>query len=106
MGYDQNGALVKGKIVLKPRNACHIQMVGRLIEDVQFRGGEKKLSKGNSCLLTAGEHRNRLIEFLFAESETFNDTGHLGAEGVAVLLFEGMIQTLIFFVFGVKLRTA
>ena len=71
MGNDKYSARVVEKIGLKPCNALHIQMVGRLVQKENIRFGNQKLAKCNPGFLTSGKVLNLFAVVFFFKSKTF-----------------------------------
>ena len=90
MGNDENSSRIIQKISFQPRDAFHIQVVGRLIQKKDIRLGEKHLSKCHTGFLASGKFLDLFVVIFFRETKTLQDTGELTFVSIAVFQFKLM----------------
>ena len=93
MGNNKYSTRIVQKIGLQPGDTFHVQMVGRLIEKKNVRLGDQKLTKRNTCLLSAGESFYLLVEVFFGKTKTLEDAHQLTLVSITVLELEFMGQS-------------
>ena len=78
VGYDDNGADIVHQKILQPADGCHIQMVGRLVEQDDFRLTEQRLRQQNLDLLLVAHCRHLLIQKVLVQSQTLEQLADFG----------------------------
>ena len=92
MGNHQHSARILHEEILQPLDGLHIQMVGRLVQQDDFRIAEQRLRQQHLHLLLGGQAGHRRIENIPGKSQPLDQAAHIGFRLPAVELSKLCLQ--------------
>ena len=82
MADDDHGTRIVGQMVFEPERAFEIEIVGRLVEQQQIRGGKQRGRKRDAHPPAAGKFRTGFRLVGSGKTETVEDCGGAGRRGM------------------------
>ena len=92
MGYEDKGVLVVRQIIFEPVDVLHIEVVGRLVQDEDFRILQQKFCEQDFRALAAGEFIDLLVQADIPKAQAAGYFLNAGINGIVTARFEHILN--------------